>query len=184
MTEAGTRRREFAVTPPPAYAGILMAALLVVPAGMLLVALVRSTATGQAQYLNFGIGLAVIAGVAVMTTIGLVRRRVALEEGRLRVQAGLFSQTVAAGELDLERARVVDLAERTELRPAVRMWGMSLPGYHAGHFRLRGKLGKAFCLVTDRQRVLWLPRREGSAQLLLSIEQPQLLLEALKAARA
>ena len=57
---------------------------------------------------------------------------------------------------------------------------MSLPGYQAGHFRLRAKLGKAFCLVTDTRRVLWLPMRDGKQQLLLSLERPQALLDALR----
>lgn len=184
MAATGPRGREFAVTPPPAHAGLLLAALLAVPALLMLVILARDPSGGPAQRWNIGIGLLVIAAVAVATLIGLVRRRVELDDGRLMVQAGLFSQTVATTALDLGRARVVDLAERTELRPAVKTWGMSLPGYHAGHFRLRGGLGKAFCLVTSRERVLWLPRRDGNGQLLLSVDQPQLLLEALKAARA
>ncbi len=43
--------------------------------------------------------------------------------------------------------------------------GFSLPGLKAGHFRLRN-LGKAFCLVTDRTRVLILPLRNGGMVLL------------------
>ena len=58
-----------------------------------------------------------------------------------------------------------------------------MPGFHAGRFRLREKFGKAFCLLTDRHRVLWLPLRDGKDQLLLSLEQPQALLDALKASR-
>ena len=40
---------------------------------------------------------------------------------------------------------------------------------------------KAFCLLTQRQRVLWLPLRGGKEQLLLSLERPQALLDALVA---
>jgi hypothetical protein len=58
---------------------------------------------------------------------------------------------------------------------------MSVIGFAAGHFRLREKFGKAFCLLTDRQRVLWLPLRDGKTQLLLSLERPQALLDALRA---
>ena len=42
----------------------------------------------------------------------------------------------------------------------------------------------AFCLVTDRHRVLWLPQRDGKDQLLLSLQHPQGLLDALKAAHS
>jgi len=61
---------------------------------------------------------------------------------------------------------------------------MSMPGFHAGHFRLRGDFGKAFCLLTQRDRVLWLPLRDGKQQFLLSLERPQALLDALRAAHA
>ena len=184
MTAAQPRARDFAVTPPPAHAGMLLAALLALPAGVVLVAWIQQESGDPSQVAGLGAGLLGIGVVGVLTMVGLVRRRVTLEGGRLRVQAGLFTHTVGAGELDLDRARVIDLAERTELRPVVKTWGMSLPGYHAGHFRLRDKLGKAFCLVTDRERVLWLPHRDATTQLLLSVQQPRDLLEALKAARS
>lgn len=127
-----------------------------------------------------GAALLVLVVAAGASAVGLKRKRVVLDGDRLQVVAGLFSHTVAAATIDLERARVVDLDERTELRPAIKTFGMSLPGYHAGHFRLRQKLGKAFCLLTDRRRVLWLPLRDGRQHLLLSLEHPQALLDALR----
>ena len=99
------------------------------------------------------------------------------------MRAALFRQRVAVAQLDLDRARIVDLAERTELRPVVKTGGLSLPGFHAGRFRLREKFARAFCLLTDRRRVLWLPLRDGKDQLLISLEHPQALLDALKAGR-
>ena len=184
MAAAEPLARNFAVTPPPAHAGLLLAALLALPAGAVVVASMQQGSGDASRVAGLGVGLLVIGVVGVLTMVGLVRRRVTLEGGQLRVQAGLFTHTVGVGELDLDRARVVDLAERTELRPVVKTWGMSLPGYHASHFRLRDTFGKTFCLVTDRERVLWLPRRDANAQLLLSMQQPRALLEALKAARS
>ncbi|HWS77442.1 MAG TPA: PH domain-containing protein [Thermomonas sp.] len=178
-----TPTRSFAVTPVEARAAWLMAMLLLIPA-MVVVALFASRDLPDPGALpGAGLALLVIAGVAVASAIGLKRKRVGLEGDRLHVVAGLFSHTVAVGAIDLQRARIVDLAERTELRPAIKTFGMSLPGYQAGHFRLRAKLGKAFCLVTDTRRVLWLPLRDGKQQLLLSLEQPQALLEALRERR-
>ena len=98
--------------------------------------------------------------------------------------AALYRKRVPVADLDLERARVVNLDERTELRPWLKSNGMSMPGFQAGHFRLRGDFGKAFCLLTQRERVLSLPLRDGKAQLLLSLEQPQALLGALRATGA
>ena len=54
-----------------------------------------------------------------------------------------------------------------------------MPGYQAGHFRLRDR-SRAFLLVTDRAKALLLPER-GGRTLLLSAERPQTLLEALRA---
>ena len=75
-----------------------------------------------------------------------------------------------AGDLDMDRARIVDLDERTELKPILRMFGMALPGFQAGWFLLRDR-SPAFCLLTARRRVLWLPMRTGKS-FLLSMERP------------
>lgn len=138
-------------------------------------------AADQEAAIGTGVALLVIAVASIGSAIGLKRRRVQLRGHFLQIVAGLFSHRVPVDSIDIERARIVDLDERTELRPAIKTFGMALPGYSAGHFRLRQKLGKAFCLVTDRRRVLWLPLRDGKHQLLLSLDHPQALLGALRA---
>lgn len=181
MKAAIPSSRSFAVTPPPAYAWLWLVAMgvllpLGITAGLLL--------SGEPLPLS-GIApvLVIVPAVFALLLWAMTRRSVELHDGTLEVRAALFRQRVAVAQLDLDRARVVDLGERTELRPLVKTNGMSMPGFHAGRFRLREKLGKAFCLLTDRQRVLWLPLRDGKDQLLLSLEQPQTLLDALRASR-
>lgn len=155
--------------------------LLLLPAvAVMAIFIADGNAGKQDAAIGTSVALFVIATASVGCTIGLKRRHVQLQGPVLQVVAGLFSHRVAIDRIDVERARVVDLDERTELRPAIKTFGMSLPGCHAGHFRLRQKLGKAFCLVTDRRRVLWLPVRDGKQQLLLSLEHPQALLDALR----
>lgn len=107
------------------------------------------------------------------------RRSVTLEAGMLVIRAGLHTRRVQASRLELERARIVDLEERTELLPGRGTFGASLPGYQTGWFRTR-QWGKGFYLLTDRRRVLWLPEH-GGPHLLLSLQQPQALLAALNA---
>ncbi|HSD16493.1 MAG TPA: PH domain-containing protein [Thermomonas sp.] len=176
--------RSFAVVPPPAHAWWIMGVLLLLPAvAVSAMFFVRGESHGPDAFAGAAIALTVIALASIACAAGLKRRRVRLEGQVLHVVAGMFSQHVPADRIDLERARIVNLEERTELRPSIKTFGMSLPGYQAGHFRLRGKLGKAFCLVTDRRRVLWLPQREGKGELLVSLEHPQALLDALKATR-
>src|SRR6187402_628295 len=161
-----------------------MGLLLLLPAiAVLVLPFIDEESSNPGARVGTVIALVVIALAAVACTAGLKRRRVQLEGQVLHVVAGLFSHRVPVDRIDLARARIVNLEERTELRPAIKTFGMSLPGYQAGHFRLREKLGKAFCLVTDRHRVLWLPQNNGKDQVLLSLEQPQALLDALKATR-
>ena len=181
MKASTSTARSFAVTPPPAYAWMWLVAMgVLLPLGIT-AALLLSDAPLQIS----GIvpALVIVPVVFAMLLLAMKRRAVRLHDGVLEVRAALFRQRVAVAQLDLDRARVVDLAERTELRPVMKTSGMSMPGFHAGRFRLREKFAKAFCLLTDRHRVLWLPLRDGKDQLLLSLEQPQALLDALKAVR-
>lgn len=115
---------------------------------------------------------------AAMIGFTLRRRHVRLEDGVLSIAAGFNSRRVGVGEIDLDGARIVDLAEHTHLKPALKTMGSSLPGYHTGHFRLRDR-SKAFLLLSDRSRVLVLPEKSGR-KLLLSLERPQALLDALR----
>ena len=62
----------------------------------------------------------------------------------------------------------MDLDERTELRPALKTFGMALPGFHAGWFLLRDR-SRGFCLLTARRRVLILGAGVAGLWLLLSI---------------
>ncbi|HEV8692861.1 MAG TPA: PH domain-containing protein, partial [Lysobacter sp.] len=106
-----------------------------------------------------------IAAPCLALTVALLyfvvrRRSVSLEAGVLVIKAGLHTRRVPAARLELERARIVDLEDRTELLPGLRTFGASLPGYQMGWFRTR-KWGKGFYLLTDRRRVLWLPEHGG-----------------------
>ena len=173
--------RNFAVTPPPTYATAFMVFSggvlpFMIIAGMLWFG--RIDDPGLMRFLPVLVILSLVLGLSLLA---MKRRSVNLVGHVLDVRAAMFRERTPIADIDLERARLVDLAERQDLRPAVRMMGMSLPGFHAGHFRLRGKLVKAFCLITDRQRVLWLPMHNGTDQLLLSVERPQDLLDALRA---
>lgn len=170
MRRSSASIRDFAVTPPPAYAWAI-----------LLVILALFTLAGGLAYRQHG-PVALLAPLLLTIALLAMRRRsVSLGNGALEVQAAFYRKRIALAELDLQRARVVDLAEHTQLQPRLKTNGYAIPGFYAGHFRLRGQPGKAFCLITDRRRVLWLPLRDGS-QLLLSLKQPQALLDALRAA--
>lgn len=168
----------FEVEPPPAYAIWLLVGL----GGVLPLAAIGLglwSTRGAFAWRPLLPVLLLLPAVLGLLLFALRRRSVELRDGVLDVRAALFRRRVPASGIDLARARIVDLDERTELRPLLKTHGMSLPGFHAGNFRLRGGFARAFCLVTARQRVLWLPLRDGKSQLLLSLSQPQALLDAL-----
>ncbi|GAB3743349.1 hypothetical protein GCM10028795_01060 [Lysobacter olei] len=170
----------FAVPPPPSHARWLLAGLLAIPAGIIVATmspgLAKSDQAAAMPALAFG--LVMIAAVAALAFWGLGRRAVELDGRSLRVKAAMFSHRVDASELELGNARIVDLDERIEYRPVLKTFGMALPGYQAGWFRLRD-LSSGFCLLTSHRRVLWLPMRSGKS-LLLSLERPESLLDALR----
>ena len=124
------------------------------------------------------------AVVCVLVFVGYSARHTRFEvspEG-LRISGDFFGRLIAAESLETDRARRVDLAAEPELRPRWRTMGSGLPGYQSGWFRLRNR-EKALVYLTDRSRVVHLPTSLGYS-LLLSVEQPELFLEALARAVA
>jgi hypothetical protein len=174
--------RDFAVIPPPASATVFLVLLGGVLPLAILGGMLWSGNPPPDGLVQMSAALVILPVVIAALGFAMKRRSVQLVDGILDVRAALYRERTPIAGLDLDRARIVDLAERTELRPLIKTNGMSLPGFHAGRFRLRGKLAKAFCLVTDRRRVLWLPLHNREDQLLLSVERPQALLDALHAA--
>ncbi len=108
----------------------------------------------------------------------LKRRRITIDGDELRVASTFYTRRIAVQALDLDRARIVDLAEHDEFAPRMKTNGYGLPGLRSGHYRLRNG-ARGFCLLTDRERVLVLPQRDGR-YLLLSPEKPQALLARLR----
>jgi len=129
--------------------------------------------------------LATLAGAALLT-LGLWwlldramrRHHLELGDGGIRVRTSFYSKTVVLAELQLDAARVVDLQERTEFKPALKTNGYALPGFRSGHFRLRNG-SSAFVAITGNGRALWLPTT-GRQALLLQPRQPETLLAHLR----
>lgn len=126
--------------------------------------------------------VALVALLAVVVTliwmVAMLRRRIVLQDGVLHIAAGINNARVSVGKLDLDAARIVDLASHSGLKPLLRINGTSTLGYNSGHFLLRDK-GRGFLLVTERSRVLVLPERSGR-RILLSLTRPQQLLDVLR----
>lgn len=165
-------KREFPLAPLPRAAWLLLAGLAAATAVLAVYSHSRAPAASWPGAPIFVILLH--AGLLW----ALKRRRITVEGGELVVAATFYTRRVPVQSLALAKARIVDLAEHTELKPWLKTNGFGLPGFRAGHYRLHGNI-KAFCLLTDDERVLALPRHDGS-YLLLSPEKPQALLARLR----
>jgi hypothetical protein len=102
-----------------------------------------------------------------------------LEDGRLQVRRWPVPLRAALGEFDLAQARIIDLASEPSLQPGLKIAGSRLPGFTSGRFWLKDKR-RAYVLLTDRRRVLVLPRVDGQVWL-LGVERADALLAALRA---
>jgi hypothetical protein len=176
-----THDRAFALPPLP-KAAIVFAWLLGagLPAGIGAV-LAWQARQGALEPLVALAGQAVVAVTVLAVVLPLWRRRIAFDGRRLRVEATYYTREAPLSDFALDQARVVDLREHAALRPALKSNGYALPGFQAGHFRLRDWKRKAFCLVTDPAKVLALPHADGSTWL-LSFEHPQAVLDILRRA--
>lgn len=172
--------RSFDVTPPAPAAAISLILLAgVLPAGIFLASGNRLAQWDSAAPSLLGMLTFILVMMGGMLLL-MRRRSVTLAGGSLHIRAAMYSKRIAVSDIDLQQARTVNLDERTELRPSWKSNGYSTIGFTAGHYRMRQGLGKCFCLLTDRSRVLWLPLRDGKQHILLSLERPQAVLDALQ----
>ena len=164
-----------------AWATLVVLSLLVPLATIGTVLWAGSPGTAENRWVLIGV-MAFALAVTAALAAAMSRRRVELAGGVLTVRATVYTRRVAIAALDLEQARTLDLRERSEWRPLLKTNGFSLPGLRAGHFRLRSR-EPAFVLYTDPARVLLLPV-SGDKPLLLGVERPQALLQALRTRQA
>jgi hypothetical protein len=126
-------------------------------------------------------GMPLFPVVAGMMALTMQRRSVAIEHHQLVVRAAFYTLRLPLEAIELQGARVISLAEHTGMKPWLKTNAMSLPGFHAGHYRARDKR-RLFALLTDDARVLSLPEH-GGRTVLLSLRRPQALLAAIEDAR-
>lgn len=165
-------RREFTIVPPDLRP-------VVVASGIgLLVGAIAIGFAAREQPMIWLAAIAMTVLVAGMTAALVRRRQVVLDGDLLTIAGGVNTARVRIADLDIAAARILDLANDAALKPGLKTFGTAMPGYQAGHFRLRNR-SRAFVLLTDRTKVLALPERSGR-MLLLSLERPQALLDALR----
>jgi hypothetical protein len=144
----------------------------------------RMIPAGNGMLWLVGVVAVMLVGVlALLGWLALSSKRVelAVEPGVLVIRGGPYGRRLSLADLDLERARPVDLTAERELQARWKTNGAALPGLQQGWFRLRNK-GKVLLFVTDRTRVLHVPTTDGW-DLQVSVEHPEALLAALRKAR-
>ena len=93
------------------------------------------------------------------------RHRLELDAERLRVSNSFYTRHVALSDPLLEKARVIELDERTKFKFVFKTNGYAVPGFQRGHFRL-GNGDRAFVAMSGGSRALWLPASSGKGLLL------------------
>ena len=129
-----------------------------------------------------GIVLVLVMGLMAWLAVAAKHTEFAVGNGSLAIRGGPYGRTIALADLDLERARAVDLTKEHDLGVRWKTNGAALPGLAMGWFRLKDK-SKSLLFVTDRKRVLFVPTKKGWS-LQLSTAEPERLLETLRRARA
>jgi len=171
--------KDFPVAPAPVWIGLWMWIPL---AGALALIVGANLSRFERTPMDLVITTAFVLLLAAAMSWAFFRRRIVLHADALEVVSTFYRKRVAVNVLDLEQARVVDLDEHPELKPALKINGFGMPGFRSGHYRMKDRR-KAFCLVSDASGVVYLPLADGSV-VLISPERPRELLEALKSSRA
>jgi hypothetical protein len=155
-------------------------ALMVIPLVGIIVTLTVVQTHAALPKAAFMPAVLLLAPAIILTTTTIViralrRAGVSVDQGELVVNIGLGrAKRVRLSSLRAHGLTAVDLNARRELKPLLRTWGTSLPGFSAGWFRLRNG-EKAVCLLLDRQRVSYLRSDDDSLSLLLSLAEPEKL---------
>ena len=124
-------------------------------------------------------GLVLLCGALWWVLARFMRRQaLRVSADALEVRSSFYRCTTPLAELKLDQARVVDLDERTELKPTLKTNGFSIPGFHSGWFLLRNRR-RSFVAITDGRRKLWLPG-SGRHDLLIEPADPAALLARLR----
>lgn len=174
-----TAMREFELVPPgkiallfPLFIGLVLPVLIL---GTMVFA-----AKGSQEWHRAGVALLAFPIIAGFLGWSMHGRKIRVSADGLSRSRLPWPRPVRLAELDLAQARVLDLDAHPELRPVLKIAGTRIPGFSSGLFWLRDRR-RASVLLTDRRRVLVLPRRDGNL-VMLSPERPEALLEALRAA--
>ena len=127
--------------------------------------------------LSGAFGLAVTVGVTFWIWHMIRSAAVTIDANTLTVDSGIETRRFPIASLRANGVRSVALPAHPELNPSLRTYGIGMPGFASGWFRLvNGE--KAFCIITDSNRVAVLKADDGT-WILLSLADTSALRSAL-----
>lgn len=176
----------FPLAPTPArfrlWLWLLAGVLPVVGAGWLFIHLAaRGSITPITALLGFVATVlpALLVGVGISRQVR--RHRLVLGAGWIGVATGAHRRRMLLSELDLDRARVLDLDEHLEFKPRLKTNGAFVPGFQTGWYRLRNG-NRALVARSGGKQALWVPTTRDFGLLLQPQVPPRKLLQALREA--
>lgn len=133
------------------------------------------------SYWLVGLLLLLMLGITLLFAwifFSLSRVSVELQSDSLKIRASAYGRTILKSDLQLDKARILDLYKSREFSAKWRTNGIGLPGYREGWFKLQNK-EKALMFVTNTRQVVYIPTRKNFV-LMLSLKNPQAFLESLQ----
>jgi hypothetical protein len=123
-----------------------------------------------------GVVALLLVGVVFLATPRVVPWSVT--GGELQIHARVWSDAFPLGELQLDRARTLDLNQDPGWRPRAKSWGFNGFGFQGGRFKLQNGETVDLYLAAESTAVL-IPRR-GSVPVMVGVRDPRSFLAALK----
>lgn len=157
---APARRESFAVPSTGWGSAVFLGAFFAILLGALYPALAYPSSRVSLVILVLAlVVLGAFAYQAICYALGRVR--IVLGDRTLRIDGDmLFGRAVAWDRIERGSARAVDLAREPEMQPTVRLFGIGMPGYRAGWFRLSNG-ETALMFLTDETQAVTVRTRDA-----------------------
>lgn len=155
---------------------LFLVAILLMLVGLGMYLFFSMSETRTVMYIT-NAGLLALCAMFGWFLYGAYHSTVTIEGDMLRVNVPIYGRAIALASVDADKAEVVDMNQNSKYKLGIRTNGLGVPGYGLGWFRRSGG-GRIYAVITDKSSVVYLPTTEDYA-MLLSIEEPDALLEAL-----
>ena len=123
-------------------------------------------------YLGLGIGVVVVASVALAFLYSPGPPSFTLTRQTLAIHDRFYPVTVEAASVDLDGIRIVDVTSDADWRPTARTNGFANPHYRAGWFQVANGR-KVRIYRADSTRLVLLPPKGNGTPVLLEAPNPE-----------